>query len=168
MPFNKNKSDSRSVDSPKDEPIEPGSKIEAEKVTGDDPHPGNVSDVSELPEARPQRAEKLTEHKGQGELIAPVTEKADGEKIGLIPGQRPTAKATTTYKYQVVVLSVGPDGDVLPGPDSAAIQACIQAGYRPVAEAKVEGVEDHPDGLSKIVTWAIPCVEASAPEYRDE
>ncbi len=148
---------------------EPGSKTEAERVTGDSPDPGNVSDLSDLVERRPQRAEKLTDHGRRGELVAPVTEKADtSEKIGRVPGETTSLKPKVTYRYQVVVLPVGPGGDVLPGPDSAAITACIAAGYRPVGEAHVEKVEDHPDGVSKVVTWAIPAVEASDPDYVGE
>lgn len=147
---------------------EPRNKREADEVTGPDRHPGNVSDLSGLVEHRPRRAERLTAHSGKGKLHAPVTETSKGVKIGRVPEQAPTAKAATTYRYQHVVLPVGPEGDILPGPDSAAITACIASGYRPVSEAKVQGVEDHPDGISKVVTWEIPCVEASADEYRDE
>lgn len=144
------------------------SKAEAEAKTGPDPHPGNVSDLSGLPPYPPQRAEKLTAQQGKGRLIVGDIEKADGEKIGRIPGQAPKAKAATTYRYQQVILPIGPDGDIAPGPDSAAITACIAAGWRPVAEAKVASVEDHPDGVSKVVTWEIPCIEASSLEYRGE
>lgn len=148
--------------------LEPRSKTEADEVTGPTPNPGNESDLSGLVAHHPLRAESLSTE-GRGEVVAPVTEKADSsEKIGRIPGETSTISATSTYKYQHVILPVGPQGDVLPGPDSAAIQACIQAGYRPVAEAKVESVLDHPDGVSKVVTWAIPCVEASSDEYRHE
>ncbi|MDQ3760980.1 MAG: hypothetical protein M3460_04575 [Actinomycetota bacterium] len=150
-----------------DEPIEPGSKLEADQATGPDDHPGNVSDLSGQPKRAPKRAEKLGKQHG-GTLIAePVEDPTASEKIGPGPGVKPTGKATTHYRYQHVVLPAGPDGDVAPGPETAAITACIAAGYRPVGQASVEGVEDHPDGVSKVVTWSIPCCEAGDPAWRE-
>lgn len=148
-------------------PVEPRTKLEAEAVTGDVPDPGTVSDVSGRPVRRPQRAEKLTA--GTGKLVAEPVEgdATTSEKIGPGPGIKPTAKATTHYRYQHVVLPAGPDAEVVPGPETAAIQACLNAGYRPVGVAEIEGVEDHPDGVSKIVTWSIPAVEATDPAWRD-
>lgn len=138
----------------------PRGKLEAEKATGVDPHPGNVSDFSGQPQHRVRRAEKLAG--GKGKLIAEPTEGAEeSEKIGPGPGVKPTGKATTHYRYQHVVLPAGPDSDVVPGPETAAIQSAINAGWRPVGEAKLEGVADHPDGVSKVVTWSIPVCEAT-------
>jgi len=153
---------------PKQDKTEPDTKAEAERRTGPDPHPGNVSDFSDLVPHQPLRAERLRGQEGTGKLVESPTEPADGEKIGRIPGEVTRVKATNTYLYQVVVTPVGPGGEVLPGPDNAAITSCIAAGWRPVGESKITEVENHPDGVSKIVTWSIPCVEASAPEYRDE
>lgn len=144
----------------------PRTKLEADQATGVDPHPGNVSDFSGQPVRAPQRAEKLIG--GEGRLVAEVTEHAkESEKIGPGPGVKPTGKATTHYRYQHVILPAGPDGDVVPGPETAAIQACISAGYRPVGEAKLEGITDHPDGVSKVVTWSIPCVGATDPAWTE-
>lgn len=120
--------------------------------------PGNQSDLDGLVEHRPQRAAKLDA--GNAVVVGDdlVTEHPDGEKIGRIPGEAPTDAPTAQFHYQVVVLPVG--DQVSPGPDTAAITACLAAGYRPVAEAVIDGVTDHPDGVSKVVTWRVPCVYA--------
>jgi hypothetical protein len=159
----------RAQEAPSDGPVEPDGKLEAEAVTGDVPEPGNVSDHTGQPVRAPKRAEKLNRGKGKGKLVAePVENDATAsEKIGAGPGIKPTAKPTTHYRYQHVILPAGPDTEVCPGPESAAIVACQNAGYRPVGVAKLEGMTDHPDGVSKIVTWSIPAVEASDPAWRE-
>jgi hypothetical protein len=122
-------------------------------------NPGNESDYSDVVERKPVVPEKRRE--SSGELVgADVTEHPKGEKIGRTPGYAPTDSATASFHFQQVILPIGPDGVVAPGPDSAAVTACIAAGYRPVGEAAIDGVTDHPDGVSKVVTWRVPCVRA--------
>lgn len=145
---------------------EPRTKLEADQATGPDPHPGNVSVFSDQHRSPLRRAEKLGS--GKHSLITdPVQDAKDSEKIGPGPGVTPTAKPTTRYRYQHVILPAGPEGDIVPGPETAAIQACINSGYRPVGEPTLEPVIDHPDGVSKVVTWSIPCVEAADPAWRE-
>jgi hypothetical protein len=103
-----------------------------------------------------------------GELVgAEVTFKADSEKIGMVPGEKPKVRATDQFEYPVVVKPIGPNNDVAPGPDTAAVTAAMNAGLRPVGEASVKSVEPHADGVSAVVTWVVPCVRASSPEARD-
>lgn len=116
---------------------------------------------------RPSRAEKVSQG-GPGRLVgAEVTEHAHGEKIGRVPGLKPKVSATCEFRHAVVVLPAGPDAEVNPGPDTAAITAALAHGLRPVAEAHVDGVERHVDGVSAVVTWVVPCVEAGTPEADD-
>ncbi len=68
-----------------------------------------------------------------------------------------------TFEYQAVTLPAGEDERADPGPDSAAVTAAINAGYRPTGESVLTGPEDHPDGVSKVWTWKIPVLKVKAP-----
>lgn len=100
------------------------------------------------------RVRKLDQHD------AAATEPAFGEKIGTGIGS--DTDGPGTFLYDVVVLPVGPDAAVKPGPDTAALTAAINAGYRPVGEATASAPKDHPDGESKVVTWSVPVVKVKA------
>jgi hypothetical protein len=72
-----------------------------------------------------------------------------------------------TFEYQVVVTPKELGGEADPGPDSGAVTAAINAGYRPTGESALDGPEDHPDGLSKVFTWSVPVLKVKSPVQDD-
>lgn len=83
---------------------------------------------------------------------APRHERALREQ-GVDPAGR---RETFTY----VSIVPGHDGRAAgPGPDTAAVQAAVNAGYRPTGDAKVAGPVDHEDGESLVYTWSVPVLK---------
>lgn len=72
---------------------------------------------------------------------------------------RKQAKAEAVYSYALTVTPSRPTDDIDPGSDSAVLANALAHGLRPVGEAKVSKIEDHADGVSKIVTWTVPVEE---------
>lgn len=62
----------------------------------------------------------------------------------------------TDWRFDQVIMPIGRDGSLEPGPDTAAVDAAVNAGYRPTGKARLEGPVDHPDGVSKVFTWVVP------------
>lgn len=70
----------------------------------------------------------------------------------------------TEWVYQAVVQAnpLAPGSPVDPGPDTGALQAALNAGYRPTGNPRLSGPEGHADGVSQVWTWTVPVIKVKA------
>lgn len=124
---------------------------------------------------------------GQVEVLSPVTEQGyrrdqsgSVEQVGEVAGNLyppeddPMAETlkdreTVPFRKQYVV-APAPGGNY--GITDCSADICTDAlnmGYRPAGPARIEGSQNHPDGLNKIITWVVPVkpVGGKAPDELD-
>lgn len=70
--------------------------------------------------------------------------------------EKPAAEVFT-YEQRI---GAPADSDSVPGPETAAVMAAIQAGWRPTGAAYVERIDTDDNNRSTLVVWSVPAKRA--------